>query len=133
MFTTSNTVIEKALSKLASQEKVTSFDPPVRTGETLTTLNAGLVPSGNISHFEPYEEYNGHAWVAKYGVMRRQGYTFANGGFSTKPRKCCGADLVIGMSVYFDGKETPFWVDACAGCGHAWQEIAIPEMVASHV
>jgi len=90
--------------------------------------NLIAVPTGNISHFEPTAEYNGHAWVAKYGVMRRQGYTFCNGGFSTKPCRCCGADLVLGMSVYFDGQETNLWVDACAGCGHAWEERAVPEV-----
>jgi len=124
--------IEKRMSKLPSQEKVSNFDPPVRTGDTQTQAET-LVPTGNISHFEPVAEYNGHEWVTKYGIMKRQGYTFTNGGFSTSKCKHCGGDFVVGMCVYFDGAETPFWIDACADCGHAWEERAVREMVVCNV
>jgi len=124
--------LEKALSKSPSQEKVSDFDPPVRTGDTQTQAET-LVPTGNISHFELFREYNGHEWVTQYRIMKRQGYTFTNGGFSTSKCKHCGGDFVVGMCVYFDGAETPFWIDACAGCGHAWQERAVRKMVVSNV
>jgi len=90
--------------------------------------NVIAIPTGNISHFEPTREYNGREWCEKYNIMVGRGYTFCNGGFATKPCKCCGADLVVGMSVLYYDEETPFWVDACAGCGHAWEERAIPEV-----
>lgn len=124
--------LENAMSKLASQEKVTSFDPPVRTGDTQTQAET-LVPTGNISHFELFRKYNGREWLSQYAIMKRQGYTFTNGGFSTRNCEHCGGNFVVGMDVYFDGLETSFWIEACAGCGHARQERAVYEMVVSNV
>jgi len=116
-------VMEKARSKFASQEKVTNFDPPVRTGG----CNEIRVPTGNISHFEWLRNFDGREWGEHYNITVGCGYTYCNGGFSTKRCPNCHADLVVGMSVYLNGEETDYWVDSCAGCGYARLEVAIHE------
>lgn len=121
--------LEKDLSKSPVQEKVDDFDPPVRTGVTLTTAKDVFVRTGNISHFEHCCNYYGHQWVTENRIMRDAGFTFSNGGFATKACENCGGDLVVGMSIYLDGNETDLWVDACAGCGYASMEVAVHGMV----
>jgi len=119
---------EKALSKSSFQERKSDFDPPVRDRGREVQKPGKLVPTGNISHFEEIAVYNGHQWVTENRIMRDAGYTFRNGGFSTHLCKNCGSDCVLGMGVYLNGVEDDLWIDACAGCGWAWMERAIPEM-----
>jgi len=117
--------IEKDVSKSSSQEKVNDFDPPVRTGVTLTTERRP-----DISHFEDGRTLSPYGFVAKRNMLRQDGWKLNDhAGHGNNTCNTCNQRLMIDL--YFvkgdllDPAHEELCFELCLNCGYAVEQIAI--------
>jgi hypothetical protein len=117
--------IKKPMSKLPSQEKVSNFDPPVRTGDTLTKTRCP-----DISHFEDGRTLSPYGFVAKRNNLRQDGWKLNDhAGHGNNKCNTCNQQLMVDL--YFvkgdlhDPAHEELCFELCLNCGYAVEQIAI--------
>lgn len=125
--------IEKAMSKSSSQEKASDFDPPVRVGG----CDAKCKPRGDIAFFKDGQCMNAHAWVARTGALKLNGWKLnSHGSCCNLVCAHCGCDQLVDL-FYIKGElwrghdEQSFM--HCLTCGYTVEQIAVYESEVLHV